>query len=91
MSEPAQAEQSVVEAKPDAQALDKPSCLGRLAALGVAGLGVLYLLNPTAGFFELIPDNMLIFGNLDEAGATTAVIFALRTLFRRKPTKPSPD
>jgi len=88
VSELAKAGQDVVEARPAAQALDKPSCLGRMAAMGVAGLGVLYLLNPGAGFFELIPDNMPMFGNLDEAGATAAVIFALRTLFRRKPTKP---
>ena len=88
MSEPEKAEQRVVDARPAAQALDNPSCLGRLAALVVAGLGMLYLLNPTFGVFELIPDNTPIFGNLDEAGATTAVIFALRTLFRRKRLKP---
>ena len=87
MSEPEQAE-VVVETRPAAQALDNPSCLGRFAAFGIAGLGVVYLLNPTGGVFELIPDLMPGIGNLDEAGATAAVIFALRTLFRRGRPKP---
>ena len=29
----------------------------------------MYLVNPTAGFFELLPDNLPLLGNLDEAGA----------------------
>ena len=32
-------------------------------------LALLYLVNPTAGFFELLPDNLPLLGNLDEAGA----------------------
>jgi Protein of unknown function (DUF1232) len=28
---------------------------------------VLYVLNPTAGVFELLPDNLPIIGNIDEA------------------------
>ena len=75
MSEPEKAER-VVEATPAVRALDNPSCLGRFAAFGIAGLGVLYLLTPTWGVFELIPDNLPIFGNLDEAGALSA---SLRT------------
>jgi uncharacterized membrane protein YkvA (DUF1232 family) len=60
-----------------------PGCFARLASAVVVVLGVLYLVNPTAGIYELIPDITPIFGNLDEAGVTTAVLFALRTLFRR--------
>ncbi len=45
-------------------------------ALGV--IAVLYLLNPTAGFLELIPDNLPLIGNLDEAGATLLLINVLR-------------
>jgi uncharacterized membrane protein YkvA (DUF1232 family) len=36
-----------------------------------------YLLNPTAGFLEFIPDNIPVVGNLDEAGATALLIASL--------------
>jgi len=41
-------------------------------------LGLIYLINPTAGLIELIPDNLPLIGNLDEAGATLLVLGALR-------------
>jgi len=41
-------------------------------------IGFIYLLNPTAGFFEIIPDNLPFIGNLDEAGAVMLVLGALR-------------
>ena len=41
-------------------------------------LSVIYLLNPTAGFFELIPDNIPIIGNLDEAAAVALLLMCLR-------------
>ena len=41
-------------------------------------LSTLYLLNPTAGFFELIPDNIPIIGNLDEAAAVALLVMCLR-------------
>lgn len=41
-------------------------------------LAVLYLLNPTLGVFELIPDNIPFVGNLDEATATMVLIAAMR-------------
>ncbi len=37
----------------------------------------LYLMNPTAGFLEFIPDNLPVVGNLDEAGATALIIASL--------------
>ena len=43
-----------------------------------AGGSVLYLLNPTAGIFELLPDNFPGIGNLDEAAATGLLIAAVR-------------
>lgn len=60
--------------------------------VGLAGLlALLYLLNPTLGVFEFIPDNIPLVGNLDEATASAVLISALRyfgwditTLFRRK-------
>ena len=60
-------------------------CLGLLSAL--------YILNPTAGIFELIPDNLPFIGNLDEAAAVTLLLMCLRyfgidlpTIFRRSET-----
>jgi hypothetical protein len=50
-----------------------------LALLG-AILGVMYLLNPGAGVFELLPDNLPFVGNLDEVGATMLVANAIRVL-----------
>jgi uncharacterized membrane protein YkvA (DUF1232 family) len=47
------------------------------------GVGVLYILTPGAGIFELLPDNLPVIGNLDEAAATALVIWAGRELFFR--------
>lgn len=41
-------------------------------------LSVIYLLNPTAGVIELIPDNFPVIGNLDEAAACAIILAALR-------------
>lgn len=40
----------------------------------VAGV---YLVNPTFGFFEILPDNLPIVGNIDEAAATAILLGAL--------------
>ncbi|MGD9020031.1 MAG: DUF1232 domain-containing protein [Desulfuromonadales bacterium] len=45
-------------------------CLGLLATL--------YILNPTAGLFEIIPDNLPFVGNLDEAAAVALLIMCLK-------------
>ena len=42
-----------------------PSFLVYLAGI----TGVFYLLNPTLGIFELIPDTIPVVGNLDEGAA----------------------
>jgi uncharacterized membrane protein YkvA (DUF1232 family) len=42
------------------------------------GICLLYLINPTAGFLEFIPDNIPIIGNLDEAAAATGLLGVLR-------------
>ena len=47
-----------------------------VAAAGI--LAFVYLLNPTLGVFEFIPDNIPLVGNLDEATATMVLIAALR-------------
>lgn len=41
-------------------------------------LALIYLLNPTFGVFEFIPDNIPLLGNLDEATATMVLLGALR-------------
>jgi len=41
-------------------------------------LSVIYVLNPTAGVFELIPDNIPLIGNLDEAAAIALLLMCLR-------------
>jgi hypothetical protein len=52
----------------------------RVGSLLIGGLCVIYLLNPTLGLFELIPDNLPIIGNLDEAGAVAGLLMALNNL-----------
>lgn len=44
--------------------------------LGV--LALIYIFNPGAGLFELIPDNLPLVGNLDEAAAVAIVLMCLR-------------
>ncbi|MFP4309922.1 MAG: hypothetical protein ACLFPR_04805 [Desulfococcaceae bacterium] len=43
----------------------------------MAVVGGIYLLNPTAGLLEIIPDTLPLIGNLDEGGATLAVWYGL--------------
>ena len=44
----------------------------------VGALSAMYLINPTAGVFELLPDNIPLIGNLDEAGAVALLLSSLR-------------
>lgn len=37
-------------------------------------VGFIYLLNPTAGIFELLPDTLPIVGNLDESASVLMII-----------------
>lgn len=55
-------------------------------------ISLVYLLNPSAGFIELIPDNFPLVGNLDEATATALLLASLRyfgldiaNLFKKEP------
>lgn len=41
-------------------------------------LSALYIINPGAGIFELIPDNIPFVGNLDEAAAVALLLACLR-------------
>ncbi|MFT4177612.1 MAG: DUF1232 domain-containing protein [Luteolibacter sp.] len=58
-------------------------------------LSAVYLLNPTMGIFELIPDNIPGIGNLDEAAAAFLLLNSLayfgldvRHLFGNRAKKP---
>lgn len=49
--------------------------------LGIFLLGLfclIYILNPTAGIFEIIPDNLPLIGNLDEAAAVATLLMCLK-------------
>ncbi|MGQ9895816.1 MAG: hypothetical protein ACUVSY_18715 [Roseiflexus sp.] len=63
----------------------KHSWQRRLIAFGAVALGVVYLINPTAGVLELIPDALPFVGNLDEAAATTLIIWGIRA-WRQAPS-----
>jgi len=41
-------------------------------------LGAFYLLNPGSGLFELIPDNLPLVGNLDDAAALVLLVMCLQ-------------
>ena len=58
-------------------------------------LSLLYILNPGAGIFELIPDNIPFIGNLDEATAAMILLACLRyfgidigNIFKRNAIRP---
>lgn len=43
----------------------------------MAIVGLVYLLNPTAGILELLPDNLPLAGNLDEGAAMVLLWYGL--------------
>ncbi len=54
------------------------SKLKSLMTLTCGMIGLIYILNPTAGIIEFIPDNIPFIGNLDEAGAIILILGCLR-------------
>lgn len=54
-------------------------------------VGLIYILNPTAGTLELIPDMIPIIGNLDEFAASALILASLvhfkNRFFPQKSTK----
>ena len=63
----------------------------KVLAYVVIILGVIYLINPTAGWVELIPDTIPGIGNLDEVGITVLVIKAIEFLWRERKQDQSPE
>jgi len=43
----------------------------------LSAVGVVYILNPTLGVFEFLPDNLPIIGNLDEGLAYLLVYYGI--------------
>ncbi len=58
----------------------------KFGAALVGLLSILYLLNPTAGFLEFLPDNLPLVGNLDEGAAGAFLIWAIAVLRDKPPT-----
>ena len=50
----------------------------KIVVFGLGVLAALYILNPTAGLFEIIPDNLPFVGNLDEAAAVALLLMCLK-------------
>lgn len=57
--------------------MEKKRSTKDLMVLVIIVISGLYLINPTMGIFELIPDNLPIIGNLDEGVATTLLLSGL--------------
>lgn len=74
---------------PETAGQKKQSMLPKPVLFVIAAVCGLYLVMPTLGIFELIPDAIPLIGSLDEAGATAGLLFAAGGLgwldfFRRK-------
>ncbi|HOU15233.1 MAG TPA: DUF1232 domain-containing protein [Anaerolineae bacterium] len=52
-------------------------------------VGLAYILNPTAGLIELLPDNLPIVGNLDEGVAFTLLWYGLVEFFEGRKFRPT--
>jgi hypothetical protein len=52
--------------------------LKEMVILAVAAIAAIYLVYPSLGFFELIPDAVPLLGSLDEASATLILVGTLR-------------
>jgi hypothetical protein len=46
-------------------------------------ISIIYLINPTAGVFELLPDNLPFIGNIDE-GLAALILYSSFEYFRGK-------
>jgi uncharacterized membrane protein YkvA (DUF1232 family) len=54
----------------------------------LAVIGVIYLLNPTLGILEFLPDNLPIIGNLDESVAVMLVLAGIVEILEGKKNRP---
>ncbi len=54
-----------------------------------SAVGLAYILNPTAGLIELLPDNLPLIGNLDEGVAFTMLWYGLVEFFEGRKFRPT--
>lgn len=57
----------------------------KIVAWATVAAGTVYMINPTAGIFEVLPDNLPVVGNLDEAAVVFIIFAALRYLGMQLP------
>lgn len=67
----------------------KKSNVKNLGYIGLIIICIAYLLNPTGGFVEVIPDALPIIGNLDEATIASLLVLSIQKL--REPPKEPKD
>ena len=53
-----------------------------------SAIGAIYLLNPGFGLIELIPDQLPLVGNLDEAGAVMLLWYGVVEYLKRRKKNP---
>lgn len=53
------------------------SIIREMVIVGTGVVAFLYLVNPTMGIFELLPDTLPIVGNIDEAAMTLLLVNVL--------------
>ena len=56
----------------------------KIAVMVLALFSLIYMLNPTAGIFELLPDNIPFLGNVDE-GLAAFVLYSCFEYFKGRP------
>lgn len=56
----------------------------RWLVLALGLLGLVYVLNPTLGLIEFLPDNLPIIGNLDEGAAYLLLMYGIIELLHGK-------
>jgi len=77
---------------------EKKSFLNNLAPLSSKGwpkwavyllslFGFIYLLNPTAGIIELLPDTLPLIGNIDEGAAALALMYGFLEITQARKKK----
>ena len=55
----------------------------------LSAISVIYILNPTLGILELIPDNLPIIGNLDESVAVMMILSGIVEALEGKKYRPA--
>jgi hypothetical protein len=55
-----------------------PRLFKEMVILGLGAVAAIYLVYPSLGIFELIPDAIPVLGSLDEASATVILLNTLR-------------